>query len=169
MQPHSAAAITTIAHLAYPINYWQPDRPPLPFRTFNIRTTYPKGTKIHQVKVENFWPSESLLKLRIGKDYACHLTVRFNWSSREVNFLDHSPHPSSLEYFRFYLPDRIEGGYVSIPHHQTGKRYVHDIYGRIISSDMKQITFSDRLEGYSDKTERFKYDYHCEILDRYVD
>lgn len=168
MQPHSAAAITVIAFLSHPHNYLKTDSFGIPYSMFYVRTTYPRGIKVHQIEIESFWASEQLLKLRVGRDFACHLSIRFMWTAREISFIDHSPHSSSLENFRFYLPSRIEGSYISIPKGVSNTRFIHQIEGRPIASDLTKINYSDWIEGLSNKADRYRDDYQCEIIDRSI-
>ena len=162
MQPHSGAAITVITHLWPKLHL---DEEQLQFRRFEIYTQYFRRTKLHSLLVERINPQSEELTLQIGKDWPCHLKIRFNPVRQEVKFLEHS-HGRTQEEWRLFLPNRLEGDYWSEPIAGFSTRHV--INADVLDSERTQIRFADVFEGdEEDPRRKYNFQYECRILAKY--
>lgn len=156
MQPHSCAAFTVFTYLHGDlVNAIRADKDiyqgQFRFNQLDVRVEKPNyEQKIYHVEVEGFSRSQSELKLRIGKDYACHVKIReIDYDAEKCKLVHgHDTVAYSEEIFQLRpYSNRFEANYkVPVPIRNTEVK--HDIAGDIIGSMHLQI---HNLDAQSDK------------------
>ncbi len=190
MQPHSCAALTVFTYLHGDLVMAMREEKNLEpkefrFSKFDVRVETPSyRQKIYRVEIENFSRSQSMLKLRIGQDYPCHLEIKeIDYNAEKCKFVhSHDTRAYSEEVFTLVpYSNRFTANYrVPIP-----IRYgeiIHDVSGDILGSmhlqihnsfdkDQKKPVFSpleltiyDTRTNETDPVRRREFKYHTWVL-----
>lgn len=160
MQPHTGATIATI-------NYFLPTLKLDPER-FKKRSLYVKTSvynqdhrllheKKHDIRTEDYNSHSKMIKIDVGRDYACYMDIIHDASFEWFEFVKHR-HTHIREKFRLYQgSENFQGEYIS----EAG--FYHKLSGKIRNIKLMEIEDTFILPEYS-KHNGVTWTYKYEIL-----
>lgn len=158
MQPHTGATLATI-------NYFLPTLKLDPER-FKKRSLYVKTSvynqtgrllheKKHDIRTDDYNPNTKLIRIDVGRDYACYMDIYHDASFEWFDFAKHR-HTYVREKFRlFHGSENFQGEYIS----EAG--FYHRLDGKIRNNklmDIEDTFIMPEYSKYNGVTWKYKYE-----------